>query len=79
MYTSYRPSLSNNTYSNNVATYGNKIASFPARIVIVNSDGTFSEPYDIIDVPSGIEIEEVVDLAIVDEDQNIMVCKFWLL
>lgn len=72
-YTSYRPTLTGNQFINNVATYGNNIASFPARIMVIASNGTLIEPFNIADVPSGLAIEEVVELAIVDEDLNIMV------
>ena len=71
-YTSYRPSMTNNTFIGNSATYGPEVASFAVRIKeVVN--GELVDIVAIDDIPSGQPIENPVTFAIVDEDDVIMV------
>ncbi|CAI2360413.1 unnamed protein product [Moneuplotes crassus] len=64
------PRIKNTAFSNNSANYGPNFASYPAKIGLANS----SQGNDIIlnNVGSGITIDQTLELAIFDIDNQIM-------
>jgi hypothetical protein len=69
-YNSYRPSLSNITYTNNSALYGQNIASYPVKII---EQGSTNSSIELNMVGPGITYSETLKLTLVDyDDQEIM-------
>lgn len=68
-YDLYRPILQNNTFANNSASYGNDLASYPVKIVQLN---TIDNKIKIGNAPSGLVYEEALNLALMDQDNQIM-------
>jgi hypothetical protein len=69
-YNVYRPSMQNNTFTNNTATYGPNIASYAIKIM---KEGTAVDQINITNIGSGIEETLSLSLALYDHDDQIMV------
>ena len=65
-----RPILQNIIFKNNSAEYGLDIASYPVKIVMSNSS---TSQMIINDMASGIVYDKIINLAIMDYDEQIMV------
>jgi hypothetical protein len=71
IYDTYEPNLQNNTYINNSAIYGQDIYSYAVKIMqVVN--GELVELSKFTNIPSGITIEDPIELAVVDVEGNIL-------
>ena len=64
-----RPTMLNNSFSNNTAQYGDNIASYAAKIVQRN---TLNDYIEFNNIGSGVRDNQVLELAIVDLDNQIM-------
>ena len=64
-----RPQLRNLSYSNNTASYGSEIASYPVRIVM---DSMIDQNIAFDNIASGIAYSETVKLLLVDYDNQVM-------
>lgn len=58
--------MTNVTFTNNTAPYGDNIASYPVKAIL--ADGTSSASFMINDAPSGQILEEELSFAVVDFD-----------
>lgn len=68
-YDSFRPIMTNLTFINNTAPYGNNIASYPVKAILSNgTSGSFS----ISDAPSGQEYDQVLTFSLVDFDNQVI-------
>ena len=65
-----RPVLSRNAFTNNQASYGPNIASYPVKIAIRNSSINFMS---LTNVGSGVKYENDIALALLDYDDQEMV------
>ena len=72
IYYNFRPPQigNGNTFSNNSASYGNNLGSFPVRIGKIGSKN--GEPMRIKDATSGLRIKTPIELAIFDFDNQVM-------
>ena len=69
-YDSYRPSLTNITYANNSALYGQNIASYPIKII---EQGISNDLIELNNIGPSITYSGTLKLALVDyDDQKIM-------
>ena len=64
-----RPQFLNNTFTNNTASYGSNIASYPVRVVM---DGMMDQNIELNNVASGLVYSETVKLLLVDFDNQEM-------
>ncbi len=65
-----RPTIINNTFSNNSAPYGNNVASYPSRIGFINSEGDAS--LSLEDIASGKSLSQALELGLFDMDGQII-------
>ena len=65
------PSITNTTFNGNTASYGPNLASYPVRIGMVNSSK--HDPIILNDVGSGITLENDLKLALIDNEDQVMV------
>ena len=65
-----RPILQNIIFKNNSAEYGLDIASYPVKIIMSNSS---TSQMIINDMASGIVYNKIINLAIMDYDEQIMI------
>ena len=70
IYNSYAPSLNNNTFVSNSATYFNDIANYGVKIREVGSSNKLGNTIQLNNVPSGLQIENSIELAVVSVDQS---------
>ena len=68
-YNLYRPELENNTYNNNIAQYGNDIASYPIKIKFTN---TSSDLIVLDNIASGQVISPSLNFELVDHDKQVI-------
>ena len=67
-----RPIFDNNTFTNNGALYGNKIGSYPVRMIQSN---TKSNKIKLEDAASGINVETQIEVILIDYDNQTMVLE----
>ena len=69
-YNYLNPTLRDNLFTNNTASYGENFASYPVKVGLVGQphNGTIT----VNDVGSGIELEEDLEIALFDFDDQIM-------
>lgn len=60
----------NNTYISNTADFGNDISSYATRIKRVVNGTELVDVYEFNDIPSGIVIDQPIELAVVSSEQN---------
>jgi hypothetical protein len=70
VFNSYSPIFENNVYTLNNAAFGNDTSSYAAKIKEVLSDGEHQDLLVISNVPSGEVIDDAINLAIVDAEQD---------
>ena len=70
MYNSYAPVLVNNSFANNSALFNNDIANYAVKIRQLDSSGMLSNIVQLNDVPSGLQIENSINLAVVSVDET---------
>lgn len=70
MYNSYAPVLVNNSYTNNAATFNNDVASYAVKVRQVDASNSLSDIVELNDIPSGLQIERPITLAVVSVDEN---------
>ena len=63
--------MTNLTFKNNSAPYGDNIASYPVKVIITDSNST---TYTLNDVASGQEYPKYIELSLVDYDNQIVSC-----
>jgi hypothetical protein len=71
IYDSYEPSLENNTYINNTASFREDIFSYAVKIMQL-VDGELSELTKFKNIASGTTIEDPIELVIVDVEGKIL-------
>ena len=71
IYNSYVPTLVNNTYEGNKALYSKDVESYPVKVKKLVNDTHLEDILVLNDIPSGIKIDDPINLAIVNvgEDQ----------
>ena len=70
MYNSYAPILANNSFANNSALFSNEIDNYAVKIRQLDSSGMLSDIVKLNDVPSGLQIENSINLAVVSVDET---------
>jgi hypothetical protein len=70
IYNTYQPTTLNNTYENNTAVFGEDIASYATRIKLVVNGTTLVDFTELNDIPSGIAIDDSIELALVSAEQD---------
>ena len=65
MYTSYMPTIYNNTYINNSALFNNDIADYAVKIRELDDSNNLTDLVNLDNIPSGLQIETPIILAVV--------------
>ena len=74
MYTSYMPTIYNNTYINNSALFNNDIADYAVKIRELDDSNNLTDLVTLDNIPSGLQIETPIILAVVAVgEEDIMV------